>query len=218
MGCHGLAWFRWMLGTGHEGVERVRPDADGAHPRRPDALRGELALHRRVRGRRGGHAPKTAGRSSEGWRIGSKCAAPDGVVYADLFMGNSALTYSDKGYGYAMEKAGSTQGWTFTNFEEAFNQGYPHELKHFIACVRDDSPPLTTGEDGRAVLELMNAAYQSARTGQKVAAAVSTEGVPGQSTCGSDRRHERAPVRLRIGVDPDRSARCGGTVSVPSRI
>ena len=55
------------------------------------------------------------------------------------------------------------------NFEEAFNQGYPHELKHFIACVRDDSTPLTTGEDGRAVLELMNAAYQSARTGQKVA-------------------------------------------------
>ena len=33
-----------------------------------------------------------------------------GVVYADLFMGNSALTYSEKGYGYAMEKAGSTRG------------------------------------------------------------------------------------------------------------
>src|SRR6185436_16879841 len=37
-----------------------------------------------------------------------------GVTYADLFMGNSALTYSEKGYGYALEKAGSTQGWTFT--------------------------------------------------------------------------------------------------------
>jgi myo-inositol 2-dehydrogenase / D-chiro-inositol 1-dehydrogenase len=92
-----------------------------------------------------------------------------GVVYADLFMGNSALTYSQNGYGYAMEKAGSTQGWTFTNFEEAFNQGYPQELQHFIACVRDDSPPLTTGEDGRAVLEMLNAAYRSARTGCKVA-------------------------------------------------
>jgi predicted dehydrogenase len=68
-----------------------------------------------------------------------------------------------------MEKAGPTRGWTFTNVEEAFNQGYPHELKHFIACVRDDTPPLTTGEDGRAVLEMMNAAYCSARTGQKVA-------------------------------------------------
>jgi myo-inositol 2-dehydrogenase/D-chiro-inositol 1-dehydrogenase len=90
------------------------------------------------------------------------------VIQADLFMGNSALTYSEKGYGYAMEKAGATQGWTFTTFEEAFNQGYPHELRHFIACVRDDTEPLTTGEDGRAVLELVYAAYHSARIGQKV--------------------------------------------------
>ena len=52
---------------------------------------------------------------------------------------------------------------------EAFNQGYPHELKHFISCVREDTEPVSTGEDGRAVLELMNAAYHSARIGQKVA-------------------------------------------------
>ena len=31
-----------------------------------------------------------------------------------------------------MEKAGRRQGWTFTTFEEAFNQGYPQELRHFI--------------------------------------------------------------------------------------
>jgi len=91
-----------------------------------------------------------------------------GVVYADLFMGNSALTYSERGYGYAMEKAGGTQGWTFTNFEEGFNQGYPQELQHFIDCVRHDTPPVTTGEDGRAVLEMVNAAYASARSGHKV--------------------------------------------------
>ena len=90
------------------------------------------------------------------------------MIFADLFMGNSALTYSEKGYGYAMEKAGSTRGWTFTMFEEAFNQGYPQELKHFIDCVREDRPPVVTGEDGRAVLELMYAAYHSARIGQKV--------------------------------------------------
>lgn len=36
-----------------------------------------------------------------------------------------------------MEKAGSTQGWTFTIFEEAFNQGYPQELSHFYrVCQR----------------------------------------------------------------------------------
>jgi predicted dehydrogenase len=91
-----------------------------------------------------------------------------GVAFADLFMGNSVLTYSEKGYSYAMEKAGSTQGWTFATVEEAFNQGYPHELQHFIGCVRHDLTPVSTGEDGRAVLEMMNAAYHSARTGQNV--------------------------------------------------
>jgi myo-inositol 2-dehydrogenase/D-chiro-inositol 1-dehydrogenase len=68
-----------------------------------------------------------------------------------------------------MEKAGSTQGWTFTNFEETFNQGYPQELQHFVACVRNDTVPATSGRDGRAVLEMLNAAYHSARTQQKVA-------------------------------------------------
>src|SRR4051812_27375185 len=91
-----------------------------------------------------------------------------GLIYADLFQGNAALTYSEKGYGYAMEKAGSTQGWTFTIFEEAFNQGYPQELKHFIQCVRENKKPLVTGEDGRAVLEMMYAAYKSAGSGAKV--------------------------------------------------
>ncbi len=78
-------------------------------------------------------------------------------------------TYSESGYGYAAEKAGSTQGWTYTIFEEVFNQGYPHELQHFIECVREDKTPLVTGEDGRAVLEIIYAAYASARSGAKVA-------------------------------------------------
>lgn len=91
-----------------------------------------------------------------------------GVSYADLFRGNSALTYSTDGYDYASEKAGSSQGWTFTIFEEAFNQSYPQELSHFIRCVREDETPCVTGEDGRAVLEIICAAYASAKSGAKV--------------------------------------------------
>ena len=65
-------------------------------------------------------------------------------------------------------RAGTTRGWSFTVFEEAFNQGYPQELKHFIERIREDKQPLVTGEDGRAVLEIMMAAYKSAGTGRKV--------------------------------------------------
>ncbi|HEV8082595.1 MAG TPA: Gfo/Idh/MocA family oxidoreductase [Chitinophagaceae bacterium] len=53
-------------------------------------------------------------------------------------------------------------------FEEAFNQGYPHELKHFIECVQQDKEPVVTGEDGRAVLEIIYAAYASAAEGKKI--------------------------------------------------
>ena len=53
-------------------------------------------------------------------------------------------------------------------FEEAFNQGYPQALKHFMECVREDREPLVTAADGRAVLEMIYAAYESARTGAKV--------------------------------------------------
>ena len=91
-----------------------------------------------------------------------------GVAYADLLQGNAILTYSDAGYGYAVEKAGSTRGWTFTAFEELWNYGFPQEFAHFVDCVANGKQPLETGEDGRAVLEIILAAYQSAGSGQKV--------------------------------------------------
>lgn len=168
MGCHALAWFRWMLGGNPRAVSVL------AH------LQTGLIHHGRTRGEENSvilveFAGGVIGIAEDSW---AKQGGMDdcvevygtgGVCYADLFQGNAALSYSEAGYGYAMEKAGSTKGWTFTVFEEAFNQGYPQELKHFIECVREDKQPLVTGEDGRAVLELIYAAYHSAGTGQKVA-------------------------------------------------
>ncbi len=98
-----------------------------------------------------------------------------GVAYADLLRGNSILTYSNTGYDYAVEKAGSTQGWSFTIYEEAWNYGFPQEIEHFVDCVQNDKPPLVTGEDGRAVLEALFAAYASAGSGRKVALPFATD-------------------------------------------
>ena len=91
-----------------------------------------------------------------------------GVAYANLLHGSSIETYSVEGYDYAMEKAGSTKGWSFTIYEEAWNYGFPQEMAHFVDCVRLGIEPLVTGEDGRAVLEAIFAAYELARTGSKV--------------------------------------------------
>jgi predicted dehydrogenase len=41
-------------------------------------------------------------------------------------------------------------------------------MAHFVDCVKHDRQPLVTGEDGRAVLEAIFAAYESAGSGRKV--------------------------------------------------
>ncbi|HEY1006751.1 MAG TPA: Gfo/Idh/MocA family oxidoreductase [Sphingobacteriaceae bacterium] len=165
MGCHALAWFRWMLGN----VPVRSVFASMNTVLHHEITRGEDNSVIVVEFENG-----VTGIAENSWAkhggMDDRCEihGTGGVIYADLFMGNSALTYSRNGYGYAMEKADTTQGWSFTVFEEVFNQGYPHELKHFIECVRDDKQPLVTGEDGRAVLEMIYAAYASAGSGRKI--------------------------------------------------
>jgi myo-inositol 2-dehydrogenase / D-chiro-inositol 1-dehydrogenase len=53
-------------------------------------------------------------------------------------------------------------------YEEIWNYGFPQEFEHFVDCVKNNKEPLVTGEDGKAVLEVIYAAYESAGTGRKV--------------------------------------------------
>src|SRR6516225_9056405 len=84
-----------------------------------------------------------------------------GVTYANLHMGNALPTYSEYGFGYAVEKAPTTQGWSYPVFDELWNYGFPQEMAHFARCVRGKETPQATGEDGRVVLEAIYAAYAS---------------------------------------------------------
>jgi predicted dehydrogenase len=92
-----------------------------------------------------------------------------GISYGNLHMGNALPTYSERGYGYAVEKAPSTTGWSYPVFDELWNYGFPHEMRHFARCVRGKETPQATGEDGRVVLEIICAGYASAGKGSKVA-------------------------------------------------
>lgn len=165
MGCHALGWFRWML----KNAKAKSVYATMSTVLHKDRTKGEDNSVMIVEFENGVTAvAENSWAKHGGMDDRSEVHGTGGVMYADLFMGNSAITYSKNGYGYAMEKADTTVGWSFTVFEEAFNQGYPHELKHFIECVQKDLQPLVTGEDGRAVLELIYAAYASAGTGKKI--------------------------------------------------
>jgi predicted dehydrogenase len=92
-----------------------------------------------------------------------------GVTYANLHMGNALPTYSEYGFGYAVEKAPTTKGWSYPVFDELWNYGFPQEMAHFARCARGKEVPQATGEDGRVVLEAIYAAYASAGQGRKIA-------------------------------------------------
>ncbi len=165
MGCHAVQWFRWMLNN----AKPVSVYATMSTVLHGGRTKGEDNSVMIIEFENGVTAVAEDSWAKHGGMDDcSEAYGTGGVIYADLFRGNAAVSYSKNGYGYAMEKADTTVGWSFTVFEEVFNQGYPHELKHFIDCVRHDKEPLVTGRDGRAVLEILYAAYASAGSGKKI--------------------------------------------------
>jgi predicted dehydrogenase len=172
MGCHGIEFARWILG---------KPKAKSVWAQcgtyvHKDITKGDdnsicviefeneaVALIEDSWAKRGGMDDR------------AEIYGSDGVTYADLLHGIALETYSEVGYGYAVEKAPSTKGWTFTVYEEIWNYGFPQELSHFVECVRDDKEPLETGEDGKAVLEIIFAAYASAGSGKRISLPFQTD-------------------------------------------
>jgi predicted dehydrogenase len=48
-------------------------------------------------------------------------------------------------------------------------------MQHFVDSVRHNTPAAVTGRDGKAVLEIILAAYASAGTGKKIALPFATD-------------------------------------------
>lgn len=91
----------------------------------------------------------------------------EGQIKVSPTFSNLISVYSEKGYGYAVEKAGSTAGWTFPVPAEAWNFGYPQEIKYFMDCIIKGAEPLTTGKYGLKILQIIDAMYKSAKS-QKI--------------------------------------------------
>jgi predicted dehydrogenase len=165
MGCHGIAFCYWFLNrspiksvTCQMGtyVHRDITKGDDNSICILEFENGAVALVEDSWARRGGMDDRI------------EVYGDGGVTYANLHMGNALPTFSEYGYGYAVEKAPSTKGWTYPVFEELWNYGFPQEMAHFARCVRGKEEPIATGEDGRVVQEVLYAGYESARTGRKV--------------------------------------------------
>jgi predicted dehydrogenase len=165
MGCHAIEFFRWMLGRPKikSVYAQMSTQVHTAKTKGEDNAIFLVEFENGAIGLAEESWTKPGGMDDRAEVHGSK-----GVAYADLLHGNAIQAYSTAGYEYAVEKAGSTKGWSFPIYEETWNYGFHGEMAHFVDCVRFDRKPEVTGADGRVVLEVIFAAYESARTGKKV--------------------------------------------------
>ena len=165
MGCHGVAFCYWFLGRPE--IKSVYCQmATHVHRDKTEGEDNSLCIIELASGAIGVVEDSWARRGGMEDRI--EVYGEGGVTYADLHMGNALPTYSEYGYGYAVEKAPTTKGWTWPVFEELWNYGFPQEMNHFARCVRGKEEPLATGEDGRVVQEVLYAGYESAGAGRKI--------------------------------------------------
>ncbi len=164
MGCHGIAFCYWFLGR--PGIKSVYCQmATHVHADKTEGEDDSVCIIEFDNDAVGMVENSWARRGGMEDRI--EVYGEGGCTYADLHMGNALPTFSEYGYGYAVEKAPTTRGWTYPVFEELWNYGFPQEMHHFARCVRGKDNPQATGEDGRVAMEALCAGYHSAATGAK---------------------------------------------------
>jgi predicted dehydrogenase len=165
MGCHSIEYTRWVLGKPK--VKSVTAFM-GTYVHK-DKTKGEDHSYTVIE-YEGDKIAMIENSWAKGGGVDDRCEiyGKKGYTRADLLRGSSLLTYSEEGYGYQVEKAGTTKGYTFTMFEEIWNYGFPQEMQHFVNSVLGKENCMETGEDGREVLKIMYAAYQSAGEGRKI--------------------------------------------------
>src|SRR5215471_4585842 len=174
LGCHGIAFCYWFLG---------RPAITSVYCQmgtyvHSDKTRGDDEAYCILEFENGavGVVEDSWGRRG-GMDDRIEVYGAEGLTFANLHMGNALPTYSESGYGYAVEKAPSTKGWTYPVFEELWNYGFPQEMAHFARCVRAQEQPQSTGEDGLLVMKALYAAYESAGEGQKMTMPFEVKGI-----------------------------------------
>ncbi len=90
----------------------------------------------------------------------------DGSVFTDVTRATPIVSFTTGSAGYVVEKADADKGWTRPLPEEAFAYGYQAEMRHFVECVRDGAIPRETYQDGYIVNCVLDAGYESMRTGR----------------------------------------------------
>ena len=108
MGCHGIAFCYWFLDRpAHQ--ERLLPDGHLCPRRQDHGAKTTASCILEFEGGAVGLVENSWARPG-GMDDRVEVYGDGGLTYANLHMGNALPTYSETGYGYAVEKAPSTKG------------------------------------------------------------------------------------------------------------
>ena len=96
----------------------------------------------------------------------------NGVVQVNINPNTTLQVYAPDaavwGGEYITEKVETTAGWQFPSPDEDWTRGYPQELADFVDAVREGREPLSGALLARETIEVIYAAYVSAREGRRV--------------------------------------------------
>ena len=166
LGCHCIAAARYFFGK-QDRIEKVM--AWGARLVHHEKTAGEdnaLLLLQFASGGLG-HC-ELSWTTKGGLDLRNEVHGTEGSIFTDVTRGTPLSGFSTRGSGYIVEKADTDLGWTRPLPEEAFAYGYQAEMRHFVECVRDGVTPRETYQDGYIVNRILDAGYESMRSGQWV--------------------------------------------------
>jgi predicted dehydrogenase len=166
LGCHCIEAARYFFGKEDRIVEVMAWGACLVHKEKTKGEDNALLVLKFASGGIG-HC-EMSWSTKGGLDLRNEIHGSDGSLFTDVTRGTPLAAFTTASAGYVVEKADIDCGWTRPLPEEAFAYGYQAEMRHFVECARDHATPRETYEDGYVVNCILDAGYESIRSGKWV--------------------------------------------------
>ena len=166
LGCHCIAAARYFFGKQDAILEVMAWGARLVHSDKTEGEDNSLLVLKFASGGIG-HC-ELSWTTKGGLDLRNEIHGSEGSLFTDVTRGTPISGFSTSPAGYVIEKADIDFGWTRPLPEEAFAYGYQAEMRHFVECVSRGVPPRETYDDGYIVNCVLDAGYESMRSGRWV--------------------------------------------------
>src|SRR6266849_3348259 len=162
MGCHTVEAARYFFGKQHKIKDVFAWGATMVHNERTTGEDNAVLLLRLEDGRTS--LTEASWTAKGGMELRNEVYGTMGRIVTDT-SSTRVRAFIQKPAGYLMEKADADVGWVFPIPDEARVYGYHEEMRHFVECFVKGEQPREDFVDGYIVNSVLDAAYESMRSG-----------------------------------------------------